>query len=85
MTSSGEVELGRDKGWTTYAGSSHEWLPTERCTLREPAFFEACIAALEDHDNDAGTWTDATSCIWPDRGIDLPWFTECHPSAPVCD
>ena len=47
-----------------------EWFSAERCTLREPAYFDECLPTA----GGGGPCLDPTT-----------WFTSCEPAAALCD
>lgn len=83
VQASGEVAVGwfDDRIQHEDMEPGHEYEPTTLCTLKEPAFFDACLAAVEDDDE-----LEALECIWPDSSDwHLPWFDDCEEAAPVCE
>jgi hypothetical protein len=67
---------------------SSEMTPdAERCELREPAYFQACLDALESTEPSGAD--AAWACLYGEEtGFSpspLEWFSSCAPSEPVCE
>ena len=79
----------------TYNGAIVSQPPTdaysssERCTLREPAFFQACIDALDGTDQaaDDAAWLClyGTSSSNTPPPVELTWINSCAAAAASCD
>lgn len=85
VTASGEVEMGIHHTQDTDGEEQvSTWEPTQRCSLAEASFFDACLTATK-----AGSETDSTddawACIYPGPDQELPWFEDCVDATPTCE
>lgn len=98
ITPSGAIETGIvSRHFDEYYNESTDYLPTERCSPKAPAFYDGCLDAvnewerLDGEGGPGGAW----DCVFPVPLVDhvyiapsptvLPWFEDCVEQSPTCE
>ncbi len=88
VTPSGEVELAAYRRDDIDGDVVEEWAPTQRCTLADVGYFDACLTAVQAGDG-MDTTDEAWNCVYPGGPSEteqvLPWFAGCEAKAPTCE
>jgi hypothetical protein len=91
VTPGGEVEIAEVRTGGGDVGVDVPATPqaTQRCTLRDAAYFEQCMGYLEsipDPQGDYGSYpADVDSYFFTWISESVPWFVDCQPLSPTCE
>jgi hypothetical protein len=88
ITPSAAIETGVVHSWPREL-SDNDYLPTEVCNPKSPAFFEDCLTAVQQCATDgcatgAGGHGGAWKCVYPVLFEGPPWFEGCVSQSPTC-